>query len=317
MTAGERIKDEIIKHMGYDCFNICFMPYKKDMWDSMESVYEAFNWDENFYGNIYLNPMPYYKFGENGKIDSICCEFGDCWKRFDPSLINESDVIVIHNPYDKNNSVTETLIHSKVFKLMGKVLVYIPYFCASDNVKDITVCQTGLLNADMIFVESERQKANYVRCLKERTHKDYSSRIFATGSPKFDALQKDYVMPDEWREAKNSGKELVLFCTSLIPFIENPQKKLKQIRDILNEYKNRDDAYLIYRPHPLLEQSIKRLSNSNYELYIQMIADSKKNLYLDTSQEFDRAIVLADRCISDQSSLVYLWQSTKKPLTMI
>lgn len=318
-TNGQKIEREIINYLskiGIHYPNILFMPYKEEMWDSMESVYEAFDNDDNFYGKVDICPMPYYRIGTDGKLDKLCCEFGNDFLNFSPEKINDADAVVIHNPYDKFNMVTQTLLFSRAFKDMGKVLIYIPYFAVGDNLSDNLIHQPGVLNADMIFVESEKQKEIYTNTILKHLHKDISNKIYVCGSPKFDALKKQYAMPMEWFNAKALGKKLILFNTSLVPFLKNPNEKLGQIKHIISEYSQKEDCYLIYRPHPLLEQTIKRLAPTKYEEYMRIL-DSSYNFYLDKSSCFSRAIVFADELITDPSSLVILWKSTNKPITII
>ena len=115
---------------------IVFLPYKADMWDSMESVWQAAVEDSE-HAIAYVMPIPYYDRTPDAKVREWHCDI-DKFPENVPVIAYRSvdlaamhpDVIVIHNPYDEYNTVTsvDAKYFSRYLKNYTDKLVYIPYF---------------------------------------------------------------------------------------------------------------------------------------------------------------------------------------------
>ena len=55
---------------------------------------------------------------------------------------------------------------------------------------------------------------------------------------------------------------------------------------------------------------------SRYNLLISML-DNMDHVIIDESEYLERALGVADRLISDMSSVVYMWRETGKPYKLI
>lgn len=192
-----------------------FLPYKASMWDSLESVWRAADEDENC--EAYVIPIPYFDKENDGSFGEMHYE-GHMYPTDVPVTDwqaysiedRQPDMIFIHNPYDDYNIVTSVHpdYYSDKLKECTDKLIYIPYFMlaeadpqdqsAVEQVSNFVQCM-GVVNADIVVVQSEAMKQIYVNeYLKfakklglTGKHLDRSfqeQRILGLGSPKVDKV---------------------------------------------------------------------------------------------------------------------------------
>ena len=69
--------------------------------------------------------------------------------------------------------------------------------------------------------------------------------------------------------------------------------------------------HVIFRPHPLLRQTIKSMRPDTERAYIEFIEWAKAvGCYVDETEYLEQALREADILISDPSSVLEMWQST-------
>ena len=81
-------------------------------------------------------------------------------------------------------------------------------------------------------------------------------------------------------------------------------------------YYNKAEITLLWRPHPLLESTLRAMRPELADDYVQIVEEYKKadfGIY-DDSADLDRAIILSDAYYGDHSSVVELYKATKKPI---
>ncbi|MDE7247386.1 MAG: hypothetical protein K2N43_05825 [Lachnospiraceae bacterium] len=203
-----------------------FLPYKVAMWDSFESVWRAACQDEEW--DVLVVPIPYFGKNEDGSLAQMQYEGAEFpedvpivdWQQY--SLEQERpDVIFIHNPYDQCNLLTT--IHpyfyaSKIREYTNK-LVYIPYFVhQNDTVKEDYCILPGTLYADVVVLQSERVREQYIKyyteALPELTQRvgmrAIEEKFQALGSPKLDVVEReDSIIPEEWKEFFGQDKKVI------------------------------------------------------------------------------------------------------------
>ena len=298
---GKRITDKLIEIYGSASFSIAFLPYKRSMWNSMASVYEEC---QAAGAKAYCVTIPYYKVAD-GKIEGIasdkeCYEFGCSVSFFEQ---NTFDFVVIHYPYDGNNKVTRmcSAFHTAELRKYGKV-VYIPYSCT--NLRQLRV-QPGIANVDYAFLGSEAEAEAFVSEWAE-FGVDFSGRAFGLGSPKMDAVQ----------DLEHGSKTLVI--NSLGPYLMAPFERLRLYQHhISNEIRKGHDV--IFRPHPLLRQTIKSMRPDTEETYEKFISWcwTQDRVIVDGSEYLESALAQADYLISDPSSVLEMWMSTGREYKII
>ncbi len=323
---------------------IVFLPYKASMWDSLESIWKAADADEN--ADAYVIPIPYYDKNPDGSFREMHYE-GDQYPSYVPITyyedydfeVRKPDVVFIHNPYDEYNYVTSVppSFYSSRLKNCTNKLVYIPYFILGEikpderermeGIKHFCI-QPGVLNADKVVVQSEDMKKVYVNILTEYAGKDtrkyWEKKILGIGSPKFDKVQnvrkEDLAIPGEWKKMiqkpDGSFKRIVFYNTGVTALLNYNEKALRKIEHVFKLfYENREEAALLWRPHPLIESTLKSMRPQLWEGYRnirdQYIRDGW-GIYDDTA-DMDRAIELSDAYYGDGSSIVQLYQKVGKP----
>lgn len=321
----EKLLNAIQNSIRYDLpdspSEIVFMPYKASMWDALDSVYRAAIQEENCH--VVVMPIPYYNINRKdqrmdmyyeGKLfpaDIAITDYGT----YDPAK-ERPDVIFIHNPYDGQNFVTqvpEEYFSSKLIEYTEH-LVYIPYFISmGDKVKDLYCTMPAVQNAWRTFVQSKDVRKCYLQNGAD------PEKIVAMGSPKFDMVIRMQENPpkllETWKDAL-SGRKVFLLNTHLNPIISETEKLIDKLHQIFELFRKREDAALLWRPHPLSIETAKAMNPKILGSYLQLVEEFKTlpNGVYDESPDVHRAIAISDAYVGDWSSLVTLYGITGKPI---
>lgn len=326
---------------------VVFLPYKASMWDSLESVWKAA--DENPDCDAYVIPIPYYDRNQDGSFGELHYE-GNQYPKYVPVIWYKDydfekrrpDMIYIHNPYDDCNYVTSVhpSFYSSRLKQYTDELVYIPYFIlgeidtankeAMDSIEHF-VTVPAVMNADKIIVQSENMRKVYIEILAkamgESSRNGWKKKILGLGSPKIDKVlntKKEGVeIPDEWlrliEKPDGSRKKIIFYNTSVVALLEQNEKMLEKMRYVFGVFKeNKDRVTLLWRPHPLVKATLESMRPQLWEEYQKILKQYQAEdwgIYDDTA-DIDRAIVLSDAYYGDKSSVVQMYQCTKKPILL-
>lgn len=332
-----QIKNSIKKDIKADKIEIVFFPYKASMWDSLESIWIAANQDLKC--DAYVVPIPYYDRLPKRELGQMHYE-GDLypkdipivdWRTYDLEK-RRPDVIVFHNPYDDGNYVTS--VHPDYYsdKLKGftELLCYVPYFVSYGNVENGFILNSGVLNADRAYLQSEKVRDTYIQVYKEFEKKNRCSgrfgkaekKFIAMGSPKLDRIlntkRKDCNLPEGW-EKLIENKKVVVYNTSIGAFLQGGEQYLKKLRSVLDIFRTRDDVTLWWRPHPLIEatcQSMRPRLLAEYKKIIVAYRQDGWGIYDDT-WDVHRALAVSDALIGDVSSLMSMYNVTGKPAMLL
>lgn len=331
---------------------VVFFPYKASMWDSLESLY--FEAQEDSECDVFCVPIPYYDLNPNhsfgqmhydGKEYPSNIEVTD-WKtyRFEE---RKPDEIYIHNAYDNCNLVTSVhpRFYSNNLKKYTENLIYSPYFVVGeidpsdqktiDRMKHFCFLP-GIINADRVIIESENIKKiyinEYIKAAKKsgltghQIERSYLEKKFdGSGSPKYKKVlntkKEDVNIPIEWmriiEKPDGSLKKILFFNSTIKAILENEDKVIKKIKEVFNVFKEKkEEIALIWRPHPLLENTLKAMRPmllQEYREIVEQYKNEKWGIYDDTS-DMNRAIALSDAYYGDPSSVVQLYKRTNKPI---
>ncbi len=344
-----QLENQIHWEMPEERKEVVFLPYKASMWDSLESVWKAADEEENT--DAYVIPIPYFDKNPDGSFREEHYE-GDLYPDYVPITRYEEydfknrrpDKIYIHNPYDNNNCVTSVhpFFYSKNLKNFTDKLIYIPYFVLEEiNPDNEEVVESikhffitpGVFHADQVIVQSESMKKAYVKALtdfmKENSGKDtreyWEKKIQGTGSPKMDkvmdARKEDVTIPEEWlkiiEKPDGSWKKIIFYNTSVQALLNHNEKMNQKIQDVLRVFKeNQEEVALLWRPHPLIEATIKSMRPKLWKEYKEIVDNYLEEgwgIYDDTT-DVNRAIALSDGYYGDESSIVQLYQKLAKPM---
>lgn len=324
-----------------------FLPYKASMWDSLDGAYQEAVADPQTHAVVI--PIPYYDRNPDGSFGELHYE-GDLFPK-DVPVVSYSDYdfekehpdrIYIHNPYDDKNFVTSVhpFFYSSNLKNFTDDLTYIPYFVLGEP--DINnpdqldgmahlVTTMGAFNADHVIVQSENMRQAYIEILVknstdgEATRPYWEKKISWQESSKFKRVEAaknaDYELPPEWdallTRPDGTRKKCVLYNTSVATLLKQNAAYLTKIVDVLNVFKqNQKDVILWWRPHPLMRATLSSMRPEMAPIYDAIVNQYRSEgwgIYDDTP-DLDRAIACTDAYYGDWSSLVQLYQKTKKPI---
>ena len=314
---GRKIVDKLIEIHGSTDFTIAFLPYKRSMWNSMESVFEECKASGI---EVHCMPIPYYRMKENKQIDYIDSDF-DLFGQIAEPIENLADIkpdyIAIHYQYEDHNRVTNMLPEYFTQALKDRYhvkVIFLPYgIYGTDKTFSL---QPGCRHIDYAFVEDKTAEELFIAGWLTQGI-DFNGRVFGLGSPKLDAvrdLRKE--IPDEWRKQipDIDARHITLLCNSLGPFLVDPVGRVGTYQHrITNEIGN--GRVVIFRPHPLLRTTINSMIPGMRERYSRLISwmNTRDLVIVDESEYLERAIACADNLVSDPSSVVPMWRVTGKP----
>lgn len=297
---------------------LLFMPYKYSMWDSMKSVYEAAL--QHPLCEAQVMPIPYY-LKRDGKIDEKMIYEGEVFAN-EVEVVSYTefakkekkyDVIIIHNPYDGANTVTsvEECFYSSELVKYTNHLVYIPYFINVQNNVDKYLLP-GVKNAWRVFVATDLLRLDYEIC-----NRNSKGKFIVTGSPKIDSLVRSCHNDEKWKHLR--GKKVFLYNTH-IRRVENACEELIcEIQMMIQEFKNKKDIVLWWRPHPLLYQRIVAQKPSYEERFLACVNEVREmeNGVYDEGEDLDEVLQRADAYMGEKSSVLDMMALCGKPVKLL
>lgn len=318
-----------------ETYRLLFLPYKYSMWDSFESIFEAAKEDENC--EVYVMPIPYYDKDQEGNLTEIHDESGSysddigiiSWQDNQVDEI-DPDVIFIHNPYDGDNRITS--IHPKYYtnKLVCKdrVVIYVPYYVSYTDDEGISVFMGGAeYYTDYVIVQSEWYKEKFELEMLKHNILNNGNKFIVLGNPKYDKIRSlnkyEYPLKDDWKEKlfdeSGNKKFMILLDTTLEILLKKREKMLDKIVDVIDFLEKRDDLALIWRPHPLIEPTLRKMCPELIPTYVKLVElfDRLDNCIFDDTNDMHTAIAWTDAFMGKYGSMIELYRVTKKPTIML
>ena len=343
---SDRILDSIIKDIKVKKEAV-FLPYKASMWDALESVWQAADADPEW--DAYVIPIPYYDRRPDGSLGQLHYEGSQfpsyvpvtSYREYDLEK-RRPDVVFIHNPYDGYNRVTSVHpdFYSEELKKYTGRLVYIPYFVLEDSDTDNPkwldsvkhfCLSAGVVISDQVYVQSETLRQIYIDTLTKEygagSRTRWQHKIYGTGSPKLDRLlhtkKEDLSIPDSWQKlircSDGNSKRVILYNTSIASLLEARQQMFIKMQDVFRIFReHQEEAVLWWRPHPLIESTIRSMLPHLLEEYRRLVASYRAEgfgIYDDTS-DMTNALMFCDAYYGDKSSLTLLSRKTGKPVML-
>lgn len=305
---------------------IAFFPYKYSMWDSLESIWKAAAMDGRC--ECQIVPVPYYDRKENMELGELHDESGSYpeemhvldYRHYSIEAENP-DIVYIHNPYDDYNKVTciEPSFFMENLKKQGAIMVYVPYYMASycdkyENLRNFYRTKGAVLS-DYIVLQSNKLKTAY-----EYSGID-SKKLLVTGSPKIDKIyelkERERKGKEEW-QSMIKGRKVFLLCSSINDLL-NDDNWLCRTNAIIDRILGDKSLALVWRPHPLLLQSIRVLKKEWIKEYREICKKVQKaeNGVIDENGDFGDALTASDGMIGDFSSLVLQYTFSEKPVLLL
>ena len=300
-----------------------FLPYKASMWDSLESIYLAARQDPEC--EAYVIPIPYFDKNPDGTIGQMHCEADEFpedipvtdWQTVDVEKTHP-EMIFIHNPYDQYNHVTTVYpkFYSQELKKNTDTLVYVPYYSTAGGMSEAQESLSAYYVVDYIITQGQRFRQFFDKDIPDE-------KFLPLGSPKFDRIIRmcanPPAPPEEWEKALK-GKKAYFYNTSLAGFLGTSAVFFKKMKYVFDSFKGRDDAVIIWRPHPLLESTLKSMRPMlvpEYQKIRQYFIDEKIGI-LDETPDVTKTIALSYAYIGDSgTSITSLFGMTGKPMFIL
>lgn len=304
-------------------YHVVFFPYKAEMWDSLESIWRACSADERCECDVV--PIPYFEFDSCEKKweyrydgqrfpSYVHCIYYDYY-RLEEML---PDIAYIHNPYDNCNYVTSVhpSYYSDELKKYVDKLVYVPYYVTTGFISPEHMLLPVYRNMDFMIVQSEYAKETCKGMY-------YYDKILPLGSPKLDNVickcKEGVDIPKEWMCALK-GKKILMLNTSIGDLLKHNEILLNKMKYLFDLIKKHDDIALIWRPHPLLEATMRSLRPGligMYEAVLDYFASNSIGV-LDRTPDISKIVAMADGYIgSSGSSVVNLFAASGKPVFLL
>lgn len=298
------VKNEIVVRK-----EIVFFPYKASMWDSLESIYLAAKADPDC--DTYCVPIPYYNLNPDHSLGQMYYEGNDYpkdievtdWQKYDFENIRP-DIIYIHSPYDNWNLVTSVhpRFYSSNLKKYTDCLVYVPYYSTTGGMSEGQRTLPVYFNADYIVTQAPMFRDYFDERIPDK-------KFLPFGSPKFDRIinkcKNPSEPPTEWKR-KMEGRKVYFYNTSIGGMLGDTEAFLKKLRYVFDIFKGREDACILWRPHPLLEStfdSMRPKYKTEFEQIKRYFIENDIGIFDDTPDMMD-AISWSDAYIGDPGTSV-------------
>lgn len=300
-----------------------FLPYKAAMWDSLESIWMAADRDREHCKAMVI-PIPYADRNPDGTAKCWHYEL-DQFPKYVPVVHHETvdlaelhpDAIFIHNPYDNYNSVTsvDMRYYSDRLRRCTDCLVYVPYYVTSGGMGEFQRTLASYENFDYIVAQSEAGLSYYDETIRQK--------ILPLGSPKLDRVVRICSHPPKppaaWRE-KMKGRTVYFYNTSLNGLLDDTERFYKKMRYVFSCFRERDDACLLWRPHPLFWSTLEGMRPDDVARFQALRDEFVAGGYgiLDTTPDIETTMALSDVYIGDAgTSVTALFGAAGKPIFLL
>lgn len=304
-------------------YHVVFMPYKASMWDSLESIWRVCMEDKHC--ESFVIPIPYYEYDSNSNSWKYCYD-GNLFPKeisivsYQSYLLEQNypDIIYIHNPYDDCNMVTrlDPRFYSRELKRYTSKLVYVPYYVTTGFISPEHLELPVYKNMDYMVVQS-----NYAKSFFEGLN--YYNKILPFGSPKLDKvvrLSQNENNRDALSNQRGKKTKKVMLNTSIGCFLQDGSLYLEKIRNLCKTIKNYNQVEILWRPHPLLEATIKSMRPHLLSEYKELKAYFLENKIgeLDESPDISNTVAISNGYIGEEgSSVINLFGAAGKPIFIL
>ena len=323
---------------------ILFLPYRADLWWTMEEAYEEMKADP--LNHVVVMPLPFFDRDAIGNLTELHYDIDGYPDGLELTDYHDYDIrakhpdmIYIQNAYDKYNytSMLPPEYFTSKIKKYTEELIYIPPFrIGKFDPDDKKLYKTtlyflkmpGVINADKVLLETEQMCELYRNVLTEFCGEDtrqiWEKKIQLNQmiKPKKSDLQE--CIPDDWRNIlfKSNGelKKVVLFQNAVCSFYQNKDKALAKLEHVLQTFfDNREDVALIWRPHPSIAAFSSIFGYTMMEKYRGIIKKYREGAWgiFDDSDNPDLVINLADAYYGDPDPVMQRCRNMGKPVMIL
>lgn len=301
------------------CLKAVFIAHEPSVWPSLDSIYHAMRNDERFEVKaVYIEVKHENKYDIH--FDEIVKTYSDRYNvtvmcRADYNMASDNpDLVFFLKPYDGIYDIDAKYNHNAVMST-GARIIYISY--------GMETTRTFLeYNFQLPLLYHAWKHIAYGPIVKKCAAK-YGYRggenIVVWGHPKADGISNSELhkndIPKEWIK-KINGRKTFLWNTHHTIQDDGMSTWFQHGKAVLDYFKEHDDIFLLWRPHPLL---FGALVNNGYMTEAELDAFKKEvtfenNIILDTSEDYRPAFWASDAAITDGTGFFGEYVYTDKPM---
>lgn len=281
-----------------------------EFWATFSSLYELLKEDENFETVVLAAPemlnRKIYKydapsFFEKKGISYIKCYENGNWYNIKSLKLD----YVFYNRHYINRQPSKCSFN-KVRKYAR--ICYISYgMCPQKGAVERTVCGFERLRAfDYVFSESKSLTQIYNSYKEE--YGRVATRVETVGSTKY-----EYAVENATSKSTSKYKQCILY-TPRWCFHEGTCSFFELKDYFFQLVKNNKDVEYVFRPHPLMKQSVvENLGDDYWESFLSEF-DKYENAYVDQTNDYMSSFSKASCIVSDLSSMMFEFAATNKPV---
>jgi len=301
-----------------EAVKVVFVVQHPSIWPTWRSIWNAMVRDPRFIVKVVLSPFIHPFSSPAVTLDdmrqclirenvSFCVADFLNFDQFRPH------VVFLQNPYDETRP---EFLRSELLARKGLRLAYVPYGVEMGGGAWNLNAQFNLpfhRLAWRIFARSDRHKKMFAKYCRAG-----NSHVVVTGHPKFDSINfsQDASLPKEITK-KINGRKVILwtphFSVSDIPAWSTYRLYSECI---FAEFAERQDLFLLFRPHPLFFKSMLQYGvwNASEEIKFRQTIGNSNNIGLDESSDYHAAFSASDALMTDVGSFLLEYLPTGKPL---
>lgn len=276
-------------------------------WPSIESFYQACMDDDEVEIKIfYVNDYSVEKAQKKG-VEEFLVENSLIYEIYSEDRLDafKPHVALYQPPYDvlyRNPSALSIHLMNKGVRIM-----YIPYGIEIADTEDARLAHFNtyvVRNSWRIYTFSNIMLEDYQQYCPNR------HAVRATGSPKFDAINRKEIALDENIRVQAAGRKIIVWKIHFPKLIYEGLTQ-RQVTPYLSEYlkfaENMDDfedLFFVVMPHPLFFSSTMPEGLAKEAQSLFALLENKANVILDFSPDYRNSLYNADAIIVDRSALM-------------
>lgn len=344
---------------------VVFMPDHPKHWEGFDAIYRAAVKDPLC--DVYVIPIPYYYKNYDGSIHDRQYNIEDyphyvtiiSYEKYEFELCRPN-IIFIQNPYDEWNvsvTVPEYFYSRNLLKYTDK-LVYIPWFyleeftTANDreyyNMKYYCTVP-GVVNADVVVVQSEKMRNNYIqkltewsgeqaKCIWEKKILSVDDMEVTKEADNISNQEKKNITDETYEDVKNvndmnninnhedthekyntetGNTKSIIYYIQLSSFLEYREKMLDKLQASLDIFRD-SGILMIWIMEEQAEKDMKRLAPEIYDGYLKKkdycINHVGKFVLRSNENSCSELIENADAYYGDRGRIALEFEVAKKPV---
>ena len=322
VSASFELMEKSIKENLLDRKKVVFLPFKADYWNTMSELYSFYKKQPGH--DVYVVPIPYFYKNYDGTLSDMQYDLSSYPEEISPVCFedyslefNHPDIIVFQSPYDEYNASTSVAPEFFSYRLLQctESLIYVPWFTTHDfneqdereyKNMDYYVTMPGIVNADIVYVQSDILKETYIRKLI-----DWSGQN-ADWAGKIRVLKHSSAT-----NACINSKKKFLYYIGISQPLENPETFLDKVNSSLNIFKeNAERITVILYPDSQLFINLNKFAPKLSEPFKKLLSEFETSGYGELFEgQFTKELLnQCDGFYGDAGYIATIFADAKKPV---